>query len=134
MSFDLFVQCFRNGERATFPRSVFDGIFGRHAISPEFPTQNVKYPDGSGGEIYGGENDEIDGLMFTHFGGDMIFAAIYELAHKTGSVIYWPDTIPSVAVTEPETTAHLPDGFDKIGPPHLVQDHRALMDYIARRE
>jgi hypothetical protein len=93
----------------------------------------VKYPDGSGGEIYGRDDDEINCIMFTNFGGDMMFADIHELAERTGSAIIWPDTRPSLAVTHASVVDHVPeDCAHSIGPAYVAKDYRALMDYIAR--
>jgi hypothetical protein len=132
MSFDIFLQCFRNGDLATFPRTLVEEIFARDAIAPDFPLTDVHYPDGSGGVIYGADDDEIDCLMFNHCGGEMFFAAMYELAHRTSSVIYWPDTRPSIAITEAETAAHFPKGFGDMGPPEIVKSGQELIDYIGR--
>ncbi len=68
MPFDFFLSCVRNGDPATFERSLFEEIMGRGAIDPDFPLQNVDYAEGNGSAIYGGEDDDIDGLMFNHFG------------------------------------------------------------------
>jgi hypothetical protein len=124
MSFDLFVQRFQNGEVATFPREAFEEIFGRDALDPKFPIEGVAYPDGSHAEIYGNDADHLDSLMFTHFGGDRVFALIFELAERTGSVIYWPDEAPSLAVTDATVIAHIPaDCLRSIGPAEVVSDH-----------
>ncbi len=132
MSFDIFLQRFRNGDKATFPRALFEEIFGRRAIAPTYPLTRVDYPDGSGADIYGGGDDDIEGLMFNHGGGGLLFDAIYELAQRTQSVVHWPDTAPSVAVADAATISHFPDGFDCLGPPQIVADGQALMDYISR--
>jgi len=127
------LQRFCEGKVATIPRAIFEEIFSRHAITPQYPLQRIDYPDGSGGDIYGSDADEIEGLMFNHCGGDMFFAALYELAQRTGSVIYWPDLDPSIAVTDPATIEHFPgDGFDRMGPAYVAPDHHALMAYISR--
>jgi len=135
MSFDLYVQRFQNGGIATFPRSVLEDIFGPGAINPSFGLTQVEYEDGSHAEIYGNDSADLDGLMFTHFGGENVFARIFELADRTGSVIYWMDTAPALAVTRPSVIEHIPeDCLNAIGPAFVARDHRALMDYIARRD
>ena len=51
MSFDIFLQCFREKEPATFKRSEFEVIFGayiaRRENEPGFV--EVKFPDGERG-------------------------------------------------------------------------------------
>jgi hypothetical protein len=44
MSSDIFLQCFRDREPATFERAVFEEIFGRGAVNPQFPLTDVAYP------------------------------------------------------------------------------------------
>jgi len=131
VSFDIFLQCFRNREPTTFPRGLFEEIFARHAIAPRFPLDEVTYGDG-GAAIYGGDDDDIQGLMFNHCGGETFFSALYQLAQRTGSVVFWPDTAPSTAVTDAGTIAHLPEGFDRLGPPYVARSGCDLADYISR--
>ncbi len=70
MGLDIFVQCYRNGEPATFKRGLAEEILSRHAINYRPPLTNVDYADGSGAQIYGAdEGDDIHGRMFAHCGG-----------------------------------------------------------------
>jgi hypothetical protein len=133
MAFDIFLACIRNGEPATFKRSVLEEIFGPHAYGdPDF--SNVTFPDGSGSCIYVARDEDIEGMMFNHCGGDDFFQALYELADRTKSVIFWPDTRPSFAVTDEATLAHLPlDYKQKFGPAQLVHSGRELQAYIFRK-
>jgi hypothetical protein len=134
VSFDIFLQCCRNGEPATFKRSVVAEIFGPHAYGdPDF--SNVTFPDGSGSCIYVDPGEDIDGMMFNHCGGDDFFQALYELADRTKSVIFWPDTRPSSAITDEATLAYLPPSFvdGRMGPVQLVHSGRELQAYIFRK-
>jgi hypothetical protein len=79
MSFDIFLQCFRKGEPAPIPREIFDAIFGPHDTHPHLREKDpgyvvVEYPDGSGGSIYTGydEDDPLHSshMMFNHCGGE----------------------------------------------------------------
>ena len=133
MSFDLFVQRFEKGVVATFPRSLLEEIFSRGAIQPNLPLERVKYADGSHAEIYASDRDDLRSFMLTHFGGETIFERVVEFANRTGSIIYWPDDRPALAVTNPAVISHIPaDCLKAIGPAHLVENHLALMDYISR--
>lgn len=116
MSFDVYLQCFRNGECAYFKRGVFEAIFLPHSKyvaayrkDPSF--LRVDYPDGAGSDIYCGQDVEINHLTFNHGGGQALFQAIYELAKQTRSVIYWPSDAPSAVVTEDITRNDLPKDF-----------------------
>jgi len=116
MSFDVYLQCFRNGEPTHFKRELFEAIFLPHSKyvdayrkDPSF--LGVDYPDGSGSDIYCGHDTDISHLTFNHGGGEALFQAMYELAKQTRSVIYWPGDTPCAVVTEETTRNDLPEGF-----------------------
>jgi len=133
MSFDIYLQRFRYGLTAPFPRAIAVEVLGRNATALPSPLRRVDYPDGGGADIYCADADEIAGLTFNHCGGTMFFAALFELAQRTGSVIYWPDLDPSIAVTDASIVEHFPgDGFDRMGPAYIARDHEALAAYISR--
>ncbi|HKT18526.1 MAG TPA: hypothetical protein VJR47_10820 [Stellaceae bacterium] len=90
MSFDIFLQCYRNGEAASFKRAVFDEIFETQNDRIERDFVQPRYSDGSGGDIYVDEND-VQCIMFNHCGGDIFWAKVCELLYVTKSVIFWPD-------------------------------------------
>ena len=133
MSFDIFIQCCRDGERASFNRELVEEIFGRRALDPPPYFRGATYLDGRA-EIFGAdEADEIDGLMCSHSSGMTFYEALYELADRTGSVIFWPSDGPWAAVTKEATLAHLPPGaFDQDGrPPSVVASARELVALIS---
>jgi hypothetical protein len=128
MGLDIFIQCCRNGERALFKRELVEEIFGRYALDPPPHLQGATYLDGQA-EIYGADkSDEIDHLMCAHCWGTTFFEALFELADRTKSVIFWPSRGPWAAVTDVVTLTHLPpSAFDKEGePPTVVADAKAL--------
>jgi hypothetical protein len=132
MSFDLTLMCFRNGESATFKRSLVEEIVATGAVNPTFPLTSVEYRDG-GGDIYGANRgDDIDHLMFNHFGGDTFMQRIWELADRTGSFFVWPDVGRSVAVTRAETMKHIhADIENDHKPPFIVRSGNELADAIS---
>jgi hypothetical protein len=137
MGFDLFLKCFREGEKATFKRELFEEIIGRGAVDARPPLSTVEYADGSGGEIYGAdskEDEEIDHLMFAHFSGDTLMARLWELADRTGSCFIWPSDGRCLAVTRVETVGHIPAGLvGDHGPPFVVHSGDEL-DYVIGHE
>lgn len=110
MSFDIFLRRFRNGEAAPFRRADFEEIFGPYVCSRETRFVCVEFPDGGGSDVYIDDGDTWH-LMFNHCGGDSFFAALYELAARTQSVIFWPDDPPRAAATDAATLQHLPPEF-----------------------
>jgi hypothetical protein len=109
MSFDIHLQCYRNGDFATFKRALVEEIFGRDAVDLRLPLTDVRYPDGSGGQIIGADKeDDIRSMMFNHCGGAIFYDRLYELAHRTRSCILWPFGDPQSAVTDVKTIADSP--------------------------
>src|SRR5690242_14673217 len=123
MSFDIHLQCYRNGDFATFKRALVEEIFGRDAVDLRLPLTDVDYPDGSGGQIFGADDeDDIRSLMFNHCGGPIFYDRVYELAHRTRSVLFWPWGKPICAIPEGTMTSDLDPAFreEPIGPPIVV--------------
>ncbi len=130
MSFDVFLMCVRDGEEATFKREVLEEVMGRGAINPDYPLSNVYYADGMS-VIYGGDDEDIDSLMFNHFGGDTFFDRLWELADRTGSFLTWPDGECSLAVTCPEMIDQIyPSVIESVGPPIIVRSGKELENAI----
>ena len=152
MSFDIFLQCFRRGEPATFERRVFDEIFLPYCTRPDSyrsdpGEMNVEFPDGSGGQIYPGseigdptderaeahksrDNSKIQGVMFNHCGGGQFFQAMYELADRTSAVIFWPSEGPSTVVTKEAVLKELPDDFPKLAEAKIVHNGADIVKAI----
>ena len=134
MSFDIHLQCYRNGESATFKRALVEEIFGRDAVDLRLPLWNVGYSDGSGGQIFGADKEEdISSLMFNHCGGPIFYDRLYELAHRTRSCILWPFGDPQSAVTDVKTIADSPGLWESpLGPAIVVNSGRELAEGIQR--
>jgi hypothetical protein len=113
VSFEIFLQCYRNGEPATFKRTILDETFGLRDTSRNRRPWcfKVDYPDGGGADVYADDGDDQQGIMFSRCGGGMFFDALYQLADVTKSVVFWPYKSPAVAVTNETTVAHLPSCF-----------------------
>jgi len=134
MGLEIHLQCYRNGEPATFKRALVEEILGRDAVNLRLPLANVTYPDGSGAEIIGADcEDDIDSLMFKHFGGATFYDRLYELAHRTRSVLLWPFGNPQSAVTDANTIPDSPGLWEgPLGPAIIVHSGRELAEGIQR--
>ncbi len=126
MSMSIFLICLRHGESASFKRSIAEEILLRDALDKRLPITSVEYSDDSGGAVYGlQDKEDITGVSFDHCGGEMFFAALYELADRTGAFFVWSDALPCLAVTNEATLAHLPsDIVEGLGPPYIVLEWR----------
>ena len=136
MSFDVFVQCFRDGKVATFERSILEEIFGPYASQrgSKGEIERVDYPDGGGGaEIYGAKKDSLTSIMFTHGGGDSLYDSIYQFADCIKGVVYWASPPPCSAVTDPETLSHAPASFlEACGPAVIAKSGAEIIAAIER--
>jgi|SRR5579864_324451 len=136
MSFDIFVQCFRDGEVATFKRTILEEIFGPYVTQrgSNREIERVDYPDRTGGaEIYGDREEDLKSVMFTHGGGDALYDAIYRLVERIEGVVYWPDLGPCCAVTDAATLPHLPRKFlESCGPAVVAKSGAEIIAAIQR--
>lgn len=85
-----------------FKRAPAQEIFARDALQPEHALSCVEYPDGSGGCIYIGNEEDIAGMMFNHCGGETFFDRVWELEDRTDSHFFWPGFEQNYAVRRPE--------------------------------
>ena len=134
MSFDIFVQCFRNGEVATFERAILEEIFGPHVVDRRLNFMRAEFPDrGGGADVYSGDEDDLRSVMFTHGGGHALFDAIHRLVDGIAGVVYWPDIGPCSAVTDSATLPHLPADFlEACGPPVVAKSGAEIIAAIER--
>jgi hypothetical protein len=65
-------------------------------------------------------------IMFDHCGGATFYAALHELADRSGSMIFWPSLGRSLAATRSDVIVHIPADVAELGPPHVVSDGGAL--------
>jgi hypothetical protein len=91
-----------------YDRRIAEEIFNRDSIDPTTPLSEVRYTDGRA-EIYGAEEDGMDGVMVAHFSGRTVVERIFELAEKTRGLIFWPAPIPCMALTNADFRNNLPD-------------------------
>jgi len=136
VSFDVFVQCFRNGEIATFKRAILEEIFGPYATQrgPRGEIKRVDYPDRAGGaEVYGGDEEDLNSVMFTHLGGEPLYDGIYRLADRIMGIVYWADVPPCCAVTDAATLLHVPADFiEGCGPAVVAKSGAEIIAAIQR--
>jgi|SRR5215472_4872999 len=132
MSMTLYVVCIEEIGQPTFERALAHKILGRGALKPGHDLgYRVDYPDGSGGDISCGEGDSLEGIYFSHFGGEMFFDRVWELADRIGALIFWPAPGPSNALTRTELLDRLPSELrDEEQRPIIVRSGKEICDAI----
>jgi hypothetical protein len=133
VSFDIFVQRVEDGKAAPFKRAILAEILGPYAsVGKNGEIYGAEFPDGDHPQIFGAEEEDIDGLCFNH-GGATALQLIWDIADRTQSFIFWSDESPNLAVTSDAALAKTPqDIIDDLGPAKIVRNGQELGDYIAR--
>jgi hypothetical protein len=132
MTFSLYMQAFRDGRLAPISRATVDAEFDPYVVDRDPAFIRIRYPDQSGAEIWmNGGKGELDNITFKHCGGEAFSHALYSLAKRTGSVIYWPGG--GCVVTDPAVTSSLPyDLVATLGTPMVVKSGAEIFDHIAK--
>lgn len=131
MSFDLFLQNFRRGESATFPRAVVDSAFKEYIkeMDPEFSMLN--FPDGGSSEIYIDEGAEISGFMIAQpAGSPELWRGLLGILKRTGAVLFWPDG--GAVVADESVIQDLPESvIEVVGTPTVVHEPEEIPRLIS---
>jgi len=131
MSFDIFLNAFSNREGASFDLATLKTAFGPDATF-EDDFSRVRFPDGSGGDIYGADEPELNGLVFNHCGGDPFFEGLLRLARQINGLIFWPSEPPiAVAPSENSLAQVQPEfleAFEEVKIASTVADLYALIE------
>lgn len=134
MSFDVFLMHFGVGESENLKTSDIDEILGPYVDWREPHFMRVEFSDGGGSDVYYGDKSDRSSMMFNHFGGAAFYDALYKLAARTQSLVWWPAVDrPCHAMTDAATLKYLPqDYLEEFGTPVLVRSGHDLMELIGR--
>lgn len=130
MSFDLFVGCFRNGKKATFPRSLVDEYFGPYVTAKHPECLTLTFDASSQSYLYVEEASAIDGFSINRpCTSSKLYEALLSLLRSENLALYMPGNCPPL-IANPSAAAHLPkDMVDSLGPPVMLSSS----DEIPRR-
>ena len=109
MSFDIFVQGFKSGDKSVVDREIFVAALGS-SLKPVGADFNIETPDGGSAEVYGLDGDPFDGCMFALHGdlSPLLADAIVAAARAGRCAIYWPADEPLFAYPDPAILSDLP--------------------------
>jgi len=134
MSFDLFIMKLPD-DPTPFDKQKVIEIFSREALASA-EKGFVEYPDGGQGEISGIEDDVVEGLTVSHFGGATFMSRLYEVADTFEALLVWPaipEEEPNACVTKAALLSRcepfLDDGFNIA----VARDFEQLVDIIRGR-
>jgi hypothetical protein len=133
VSFDIFFQCFKNGDSGEFPVGLFERAF--HAFAEQWDVDHVflRFPDGGIGEIYartGGET--LQGFMISHAPANPEFwEALFELLRDTPSCIFWAGGGPGgPLLVNPDARNHLPISLVEDTEPIVATSPQQIVEAI----
>ena len=135
MSFDVYVQKFQNGSRATFRRRHFECIFAARITFHDvaYNCVRLEYPGGGGGDVYIKAPEQIDGFTVNRPGGLRLFNDLFQLMKAVDAVLYWPDTFSCLVVVDASIIMHLPrEMLDAVGPAATVSSGGEILAAIRR--
>ena len=131
MSFDLFLQSFRNGAPAKFPAELIEKGFGPYASAREPRCWVLRYPNGGFGELYVDlTHDEVSHFMVARPpDSPQFWQTLLDILELTPSCLYWPGGGPLIAQTF--VRDHLPpDMIESLGEPTLVSTPEQIVEAI----
>jgi hypothetical protein len=121
VSFDLFVGCFANGEKATFPRALVERHFGAYVTrrQPNFVT--LTFGEDGQSYLYVDDAPTIDGFSIERpVHSAKLYEALLAVLRSGNLVLYMPGNCPPL-VAHAEVGKHLPTGMiESLGAPVVL--------------
>jgi hypothetical protein len=121
MSFDLFVGCFRDGEKATFPRSLVDEHLGPYVTARHPGCLTLTFDARSESYLYVDEARAIYGFCVNRpCASSKLYEALLSLLRSDNLVLYMPGNCPPL-IANRSVGGHLPkDMVDSLGTPVIL--------------
>src|SRR5215475_7716623 len=118
MSFDLFVGCFRNGEKAQFPRTLVDRPFEAYISRREPGCLTLSFRNGGQSYVYRDDSNEIDSFSVNRpTASSELYVALFTIMRSATLALYMPGNCPPL-IARAEVAAHLPKSMvEKLGTP-----------------
>jgi hypothetical protein len=109
MSFDMFVQRFRDEKVLPLDPIAFHAVFGSYVdrVGPEFSFFHLRTPDGGEADIYARMQPDFDGMTITRFSAGQVLDLVVEFARAVDAVIM-PVGCPTCVIDEAQIS-HLPE-------------------------
>jgi hypothetical protein len=119
VSFDIFVQGFKDGDRSVVDRDLFVAALGS-SLKRAGTNFDLETPDGGSGEVYGLDEDPFDGCMIALHGdlSPLLADTIVSAARAGRCAIYWPADEPLFAYPDPAIVSDLPSNPEAPTPVH----------------
>lgn len=132
MSFDIFLNCFDNGQPSTFSRKIVEDAFASFVTTRE-PDRWVL--SDSLADVWIDDDPEIGGLGVSRPPGDEnhpFWRGLLEVMRQTPTVLFWPASgKPAALVAQASVITHMPpDMIEALGTPPVIDDPSRFWEYI----
>ncbi|HEX9490888.1 MAG TPA: hypothetical protein VF930_11415 [Stellaceae bacterium] len=129
MSFEVFLQCYRDSEPFRFPRAVVEEAFP-FADRRDPGCWELKFPDGGRSDLYIDDELEIWNLMVSRLArSPELWTGLFDILRRTGSMLFWPGG-GSVVADESVVPHLLPDII--MEPLTVVREGSEILPIIER--
>ena len=119
MSFDIWLDCFRNGDKDLFPTSIVKEAFAASHIGDDGNYWALQFPDGGSCRVRITDEPMTAGFAINRPSGNGLYDAIYEIMRKTQTVLSW--SFGGAAAANPSVIQHMPPEMIKsVGMPRIV--------------
>ena len=134
MGFEVYLQCFKDGQKADISRRKISSLFAAFAKKVESHIWDVTYTRNNTCTLYlyrSSNKSRIEGFTVDRPCGDLrLWNALYELLCLKGVVLYYPGG-PTPLVAHESTSGMLPaDMIEAIGQPRMVRSGKEIRDDI----
>jgi hypothetical protein len=135
LSFEVFVQCFENGEPAGVPRSAIRPLFPVVEADSEPDYWSIRYDDSNACHVrvtpLASDRELVESLCVFRPCGDLrLWNALLAIMRLGPGVLYFPGDAPPL-VTSEAAGDHLPaDMVEALGRPRVVRSPEEIVEAI----
>jgi len=131
VSFDLFVGCFRNGQKATFPRATVEQHFGPYVTRREPTCLTLTFANDGQSYLHMEDSASIEGFNINRpVASTKLYDALLLLLRAENLVLYMPGNCPPL-VANMAAAKDLPaDMIDSLGAPVILSSSNEIATRI----
>jgi hypothetical protein len=127
LSFDLFVGCFRNGERSTFPRALIEEHFGPYVSAREPGCLTLSFGANCQSYLFVDDAADVDGFNINRpVSSTQLYDALLSVLRSDSLALYMPGNCPPL-IGKIEVSAHLPHAMvASLGTPMVLSSSHEI--------
>ncbi|HEY1315319.1 MAG TPA: hypothetical protein VGE92_15665 [Steroidobacteraceae bacterium] len=132
MSYDLFVGCFVDGEKARFPRERLESYFGPYITRREQNCSTLDFGAHGTSYLYCADQIQIDGFSINRpVGAPELFQALFDALRAGPLVLFAPGDCPPL-IGDAQHSVHVPAAMvAALGTPVVLRSAAEILQRIA---